>query len=73
MYDGFGMGLGGGFMWIFWLLLILVLVWAIRAGTSRSDDQARHRTPRELLDERFARGEIEEEEYRKRRSELERP
>ena len=72
MYDGFGMGFGGGFMWIFWLIVILLVFWTVRAGTSRTDDQPRHQSPRELLDERFARGDIEEEEYRRRRSELER-
>ncbi len=25
MADGFGMGFGGSFMWLFWILLILVL------------------------------------------------
>lgn len=66
--DGFGMGIGGGFMWLIWLVLILAIVWAIgglRPGRERSE-----RSSRDLLDERFARGEIDEEEYHKRRAAL---
>ena len=68
MMDGFGMGIGGGFMWLIWLVLILAIVWAIgrlRPGRERSE-----RSSRDLLDERFARGEIDEEEYHKRRAAL---
>ncbi len=30
MGEGFGMGFGGGFMWVFWILLIAVIVWAVK-------------------------------------------
>lgn len=72
MHGSFGMGLGGGFMWIFWILILALIIWAVRFASSRNDDETSHRSPREVLDERFARGEIEEDEYRRRRQELER-
>lgn len=72
MYEGFGMGFGGGFMWIFWILIIALSILAVRYAGSRGDDEPRRQSPREVLDERFARGEIEEDEYRRRRQELER-
>lgn len=68
MMTGYGMGFGGGFMWIFWLLLIGFVVWALFGFGSRSEPA---RSPREVLDRRFAKGEIDESEYRDRRNALE--
>jgi putative membrane protein len=69
-------GFGMGWMWLWWLLLLvgvvvvvvgLMLAW--RSGDrSRAGGTARRpSSAREILDERFARGEIDEEEYRARR------
>lgn len=69
MMDGYGMGFGGGFMWLIWILLILVVAWAV-AGFRPGNEQRQH-TPRQLLDERYARGEIDDEEYKKRRVAME--
>lgn len=80
MDSGFGMG----WMWIFWLLLIaglvvLVVVVARALGgggvgrpTDQRDAGARpgHTRARQLLDERYARGDITTDEYRERLSEL---
>ena len=66
--DGFGMGIGGGFMWLIWIVLILAVAWAL--GGLRTWREPGEKRPRELLDQRFARGEIDEEEYRKRRGAL---
>lgn len=65
MMNGFGMGIGGGFMWLIWIVLILVVAWLLvgLAGSRKAGEKS----PRELLDQRFARGEIDEAEYRKRR------
>jgi len=60
MHDGpmFGMGWG----WIVPLLVLAGLIYFFMRGTSRrSANEARR-----ILDERFARGEIDEAEYRKR-------
>jgi putative membrane protein len=62
---------------IIWILLIGLLVW-LAIGIFRRYDPADRRgatsskSPREIIDERYARGEIDEEEYRHRRSVLER-
>jgi putative membrane protein len=59
------MGLG----MVFWLLVVLLLVWIVaRAGGSgswRSDE-----TPEQILKHRYARGEIEREEYERRLADL---
>ena len=74
----FGHGFfGGGFMWIFWILLIVLLVWVVKmvadsASGGRSDGGSKKQeSAMEILDKRFARGEIDEEEYHRRRQELE--
>jgi putative membrane protein len=75
---GLGNGMGMGWMWLFWLLLIigvvLVVVVAARVlggGVTRSDGgdgrASRERSrARQVLDERYARGEITTEEYHER-------
>jgi putative membrane protein len=70
---GEGGWLGAG-MWVFWILLIVIIVVLVRAvaGSSATPPQQdRHETPLEILKARYARGEIDEEEYERRRRELE--
>lgn len=67
-------GFGGGFMWLFWILIIVVLVFVLRAalgGGSTITGSPQQETPLEILKKRFARGEIDEEEFERRRKELE--
>ena len=77
-WDGMGWGLGAGFGWIFmilfWVLLIAGTVWLVltlSGQTARRD--ASERTSGgdgalRILDERYARGEIDTEEYKTRRA-----
>ncbi len=72
MSDGGGMWFGGGFGWIFWIVIIAVLVWVIKmasdkgsASRSSNDD-----SPLEILKKRYARGEIDEQEFERKRKEL---
>lgn len=54
---------------LFWALLILAgiaLARYLRTGTERTPQMRQHPTPDQLLAERFARGEIDEQEYRQR-------
>jgi len=63
---GFGMGLGMLFMVVFWIILIAGAVWlvGILFKTGRPpDDNNRSQTAREILDQRYARGEITREQY----------
>jgi putative membrane protein len=64
------MGFAGGFMWIFWILLIAVVVWLIVAFARDTGRGSRDKTPLEILEERYARGEIDEEEFEKKRRRL---
>jgi putative membrane protein len=64
---GWGMALMSVGMVLFWALIILGLIAIVRylqtAGGRSPDVRA---TPEALLAERFARGEIDEQEYRRR-------
>ncbi len=71
MGEGGSMWFGGGFMWIFWILLIVILVWIIKAVINTgSDNNLSEDSPLEMLKKRYARGEIDEQEYECRRKEL---
>jgi Cu+-exporting ATPase len=67
MMDGFGMG----FVWIWPMVLlagIAALVWGLTRATTGAGRRgpSGHERAREILQERFARGEISEQEYRER-------
>jgi putative membrane protein len=70
MWEWHGTGFGGGFMWIFWILIIFVIAMLFKAGGSDSNSSEHRETPLEILEKRYARGEIDEEEFRRRKQEL---
>ena len=78
MMGGGVMGAMGLWMilWVLIALAVLVLavlgiIWLVhRAGDSVNGSPARRETADELLRRRYAAGEIDEEEYRKRRDDL---
>jgi putative membrane protein len=69
-------GWGSSMMMIFWIVVLLLVAWAVWAFVQRGGAGALG-APREdpaeaLLRERFARGEIDEEAYRRMHDELRR-
>lgn len=73
MMGGWGAMLGMGLLWI---VLLAVIIWAVvrllpdrRTGTG-APDSTPHETPEQILDRRFARGEIDLETYRTQRDVL---
>jgi putative membrane protein len=72
-YDHFGMGFGG----LGWLGMILawvvplVLLYLLLRRYSGDKGSRREKTALEILQERYARGEINRDEYLKRRADLE--
>lgn len=69
-----GWGWGGMLlMGLFWIALIALVAWAayrIAKGRGWIGGSAGRATPEEVLDERYARGEIERDEYVRMREEL---
>jgi putative membrane protein len=71
MWDGWG-GFGVLWMTLFWIGIVLLIVWAVRqfsrdrTGSEGSSDRAL-----DILKERYARGEIDQDEFEERRRTLE--
>lgn len=74
--DGWGGWIGGALMMLlFWGGLIALVVFLVRASGTRSSQQEgkqRRLDAREILAERFARGEISDDEFEQRKRILER-
>lgn len=74
MMNGFGMH--GGYMgmgWIFWILIIGLAVW-IAVRVMKPEDREKETNIRSavaILEERYARGEIDREDYMERKRDLE--
>lgn len=62
-----------GFMWLFWVGLIILVVWLVvrvaSGSANRGDPQD---SPEQILKRRYARGEIDKDEYQRRLSDLRR-
>lgn len=74
MFGNYGTSCGPGmawFMFFFWFLVILGIVMLLRALLNANKNAARpeagNDSAEEILNKRYARGEISEEEYRKMR------
>lgn len=69
-YDGHFFG--GGYMWILWIVITVGVFFLIQnMAKGRGENSHDNETPMDILNKRYARGEIEEEEYNRRRKELE--
>lgn len=71
MFDGHMFGFGGVFMWLFWFLLFMGIIWIVKRMAGGDDSSAgRAKTALEILQERYARGEIDQEEYEQKKKVL---
>jgi putative membrane protein len=69
MYDGHWFG--GGFMWLFWILLIVVVVWVVKAAAGGGNNSSeKQRSALDILRERYAKGEIDQQEFEQKRKDL---
>jgi len=68
---------GGGFMWLIWIVLIVVIVFIVKAivfsetGNIKPGVIKNDKSAIEVLRDRYARGEIDEVEFQRRKNELE--
>ncbi len=73
---GFGVSWGHGFGWVFMILFWLAIILAVAAllkwlvGASSRASAPRERTALDILKERYARGEIDRDEYERKRRDL---
>ncbi len=64
-------GFGGG-MWIFWILVLIAVAWLVAIMARRSgDNRKRDKSALEILEQRYALGEIDRDEYLQKRDDLE--
>jgi putative membrane protein len=75
MMGWYGPGMGPGawlLMGLFWVALVALIGWLVTRLLSARDPSAGGRpdSPEEILDRRFARGEIDEQTYRAQRAAL---
>lgn len=69
-YGGW-MGIGWIFMLLFWVVLILAIVLVVKwVAKPPSPPGPREKTPLDILDERYARGEIDQAEYEQKKGDL---
>ena len=77
---GYGFGpfgiLAGIFSFIWWILIIVLIVWAIRSLVGRRhlhgcNFAGEEKTPLDILKERYAKGEINKQEFEEKKKDLE--
>lgn len=57
-------------MFLWWFLIIILIIFMVRFLTNSGRNNQNKETPMEILNRRYANGEINEEEYNKRKREL---
>ncbi len=65
-------GFMGGFMWIFWIAIIVGIIFLVKwiAMQSRPGGQQHEESSLEILKKRYARGEIDKEEFEQKKKDL---
>ncbi len=72
MHDGWGWWVVFGWIWfvLFWGGIIALVVWAVNRLGGRSHNAPPPKTPLDIARERYARGEINAEEFERIRQDL---
>lgn len=77
MDDKFGFTMAYGTNWFFWILIIVLIIWfynvfIIRQYRKKDPRKPRpsYQAPLEILEQRYAEGKIDEEEYKQRKHHL---
>ncbi len=72
MSGNYAVGIAHLLMWGFWLLIIALIIWVvIKLFQLPANIRGDKPSPRELLDARYAKGELDRDEYQRMRQEIE--
>lgn len=73
-HEGMVWGCGGWFMMIFWIAVIVGIVflvkWLVQQGRTSGQASQKEETPLDVLKKRYARGEIDKEEFEQKKRDL---
>jgi len=72
MHDFNGMGWGMGWGWILGLIVLATIIWIIVRFVNQKDsaNQTTSKSALDILKERYARGEIDKEEYEEKKGSI---
>lgn len=66
-FGGHGWGMGMGWWWIIGIVILLVIIWMVVKGKSRPNipsNQPDSKSALDILKERYAKGEIDKQEFK---------
>ena len=70
---GWGMGYGMGWWWIIGIIIMVIIVWMVVKAinqTNYSNTRLGNKSALDILKERYARGEIDKQEFEERKNNL---
>ena len=69
---GHGWGMGMGWWWIIGLIIVIAVVWMIVKGMNQNNSasQSPGKSALDILKERYAKGEIDKQEFEERKKDL---
>lgn len=68
--SGWGMGFGWPFMVFFWILTIIGIVYLVKLIAGNAKGGEKHETALDILKKRYAKGEINKEEFEEKKKDL---
>jgi putative membrane protein len=73
-HEGVMWGMGGWWMMIFWIVVIVGVVflikWLVGQGRVEGPPSQKEESPLDILKKRYARGEIDKQEFEQKKSDL---